>query len=266
MARLQYNHPADNLAALATLSLAGFTAQAAYPLANLVDLNPANPFKANEQTGRVIIDHGTAKAIALVALIHHNLDAALSVKFQANATDSWGAPSFSQAFTIGAKDTDGYRPNTYLDLSGAPPTFRYHSLFVEGTNTLDVILGELWLGSTIRTIVHNYSWGFRRADVRPGRKQWTTPSGVDWTYPSQGRRRGLTGSVDTSDAGVAALSAWSQAAGGLDQPVLIIPGAPDITDALLAKWTVDFEYTGEFIGVNPMAVGWLELARGVPWP
>lgn len=266
MAKLQYNHPDDNLAPLATLSLPMGVAVAAFPLANLVNLNPANPFKLTGTSCRVVFDHGSAMAVNVVALFHHNLDADLDVRFQANATDSWGAPSFSQALTIGAKDKDGYRPNTYYDLSGAPPTYRYNSLYVAGTNSLAIILGGIWIGSALRTVTHNYSWGFKRDDVRPGRRILQTVAGVEWVNPSLGRRRRLTGEVLTSDAGLATLSTFSQACGGVDQPALVIPNAPDISDAMLAKWAVDFGYAGDFKDNDVMPVGWIEVARGGPWP
>ncbi len=267
MARLRYNHPVDNLAALATITFSGLTpVSAIYGAANLQILNPALPFKANEKTGRVIYDFGTAMPVALPALIHHNFDAGLSVKWQAHATDTWGAPSFSQAFTIAAKDTDGYRPNSYLDLSGGVPNYRYHSLFIEGTNTTNLIFAAPWLGTTVRTLTHNYSDGFRRDDERPGRNEWTTKAGVRWVYPSIGRQRRLDGEVETVDAGIVLLSTWSQAAGGLDQPTLIVPDAPDITDAILGHLLYDFGYSHIPVGSGRVPFGFLELARGVPWP
>lgn len=266
MGKLRYNHPADNLISLATLSLPTGSALAAFPLTNIRNLNPALPAKFADQSIRIVFDFGSATAVHLVALLHHNLDAALDVRWQANATDSWGGPTFSQALTIAATDTEGYRPNTYHDLSAAPPTFRYHSLVVVGANTLDVILGEIWIGGAVRTLVHNFSWPFTREDPRPGALQWATRAGVVWTYPSFGRQRKLESSILTTAANLATLSAWSQACGGTAQPTLIIPDAPDIPDAMLARWTKAFSYTEEMTDNDLLPVGWVELARSMPWP
>lgn len=266
MSKLLYNHPEDNLAPLATITATGFAPLAAFPLVNLTNLNPVLPAKFDDPSGQIVIDHGSAKTVKLVALIHHNLDAALQVRFQAHATNAWGAPTFDTTFTIGAKDKEGYRPNTYLDLSAAPPNLRWNRISIVGVNSLDVILGELWIGSEARTVTHNYSWGFQRTDIRPGRQSFETRAGVEWVSPSIGRRRCLEGEILDTDAGLAALSTWSQATGGMDQPTLVIPNAPDITDAMLAKWMVDFGYQGEFKDNDNVPVGWREMARALPWP
>lgn len=266
MARLRYNHPADNVITSATVALSSGTALSTFPITYLSNLNPALPLKLEEQTCRIVWDFGSAQAVELPAVLHHNLDPSLEVRWQANAADSWGAPSFNQAFTLGALDQEGYRPNLYLDLSSAPPSYRYHSLVVVGTNTNAIIIGEVWIGATVRTVTHNYSWSYTRQDERPGRRAWRTRAGVEWVYPSFGRRRGLQGNLVTSDAGMAALSAWSQACGGRDQPTLVVPDALEWADAGLVRWANDWQTQAEFTDHNVAPVGWVELARSFPWP
>jgi hypothetical protein len=266
MSNIRYNHPTDNVITAATITLAAGAALSGYGLTNLTDLNQGFPFKWDAATGRINFDFGSAQTISLVALLHHNLDAALAVKWEAGAT--LGASTFSQAFTIGAKDADNYRPNSYLDLATGltPPNYRYHSLKVEGTNSHNVIIGAMWMGSTVRTLTYNIGYKYHREDPRPGASSWKTRAGVEWTNPSYGRQRLISGDVQTTDAGIADLAAWNHACGGTDQPTLIVPGIEDITDALLAKWTMNHAFDPDMIDNVTKPVGWLELAKGLPWP
>lgn len=265
MARLIYTHPDDNLAPGDLVTATTFAALSAFGLANIKDLELANPVKFNGKTGAIVFDHVSAKAPQIIVIAHHNLDEGLDVRWQANASDSWGSPTFSQAVTIGAKDKDGYRPNTYIDLSGAPPNLRFNRLYIAGTNTRNVIIGGVAIYLTKRTLVHNYSWGFNRGDQRPGHQSFETKVGVEWINPSFGRRRKLEGSVMTNDPGMLALSTWSQACGGMDQKTCIIPSAPDITDAVICRWMNEFGYSGLFTSNDQLPVGWCEVARGLPW-
>ena len=67
MANLVYGRPTDNIAATAT-AIVGSAPDAAYPAANLVDLNPAKPAKLTTATGNWVFDFGSAKQVDLVAL------------------------------------------------------------------------------------------------------------------------------------------------------------------------------------------------------
>jgi hypothetical protein len=263
MANLRYNFPSDNVAPAATLSLPSGTADAAYPLANIVDLNPAHPFKLTTTTCRIVFDLGSATTLAIVALIHHNLDAGLNVRWQGNATNSWGSPSFDYAFTITAKDQDGYRPNSVAIPSGS---YRYWSLVVVGTNTNNLIFGSIWIGTALRTLTNNYSWGYKREDPRPGAVRWKTRAGVEWVSPTYGRQRRLASDVQTTDAGLVELTTWYQSCGGMDQPTLILPGAQDWTDAGLVKWADDMSFQQAVADNVTVQVSWLEVAKGLPWP
>ena len=50
-------------------------------------------------------DLGTATALTCVGIFAHTLTASATVTLQANATDSWGSPTYSQALTM-ASDSD----------------------------------------------------------------------------------------------------------------------------------------------------------------
>lgn len=84
-----------------TGTLTASTEDATYPKENL-----RHPFRAlttrttsiAAQTWKV--DFGSAKGFTFAALLNHNLVAGDTVSFQANATDSWGTPAFTQALTV----------------------------------------------------------------------------------------------------------------------------------------------------------------------
>jgi hypothetical protein len=261
-AKLLFSHPADNLIASATPSAVAGTVDSLYPLENLGNGNPALPCKFTTLQGRIVFDFGSAVSVPLPALIHHNLTVA--ARWEANATNSWGSPSLSVAFPVATLDTDGYRSNLHLDVSAATGygAYRYWSVVVDTDNAAALVLGELWLGSTIRDVTHNYIWGLQRTDQPPGRSKFTTRGGVEWVHAAIGRRRGLTATFETTDAGLAILRAWNLACGGMDQPTLLVPGDPDTADAWLARWTVDWAYKADFLDDSEIQAGWLELARG----
>lgn len=265
--RLLYSRPADNLIDAATITVPAGTVNAAFPVANLRDRLPYSACKFTTVRGRLVFDFGTAVTIHFVALGHHNCKAGFDARIQGHATNTWTAPTLDVPFVIGAADAEGYRPNAYLDLSGEVATsFRYWSLDLDNEdNDAALILGELWLGAQTRELAQNYSWGFQRADQRDGARSFETAHGVKWTYPSIGRRRGLTGSVQARDANRDAIDAWHQACGGSDQLTVIVPD-PAINDAWFVHWTTPFGYRGDFIDDQEIPIGFLEAARGRPWP
>jgi hypothetical protein len=61
----------------------------------------------------VKFDMGTATKITMLAVFGHNLTSVATVTLQANATDSWGAPSFSMALTWHARCIAGFINQTY---------------------------------------------------------------------------------------------------------------------------------------------------------
>ena len=79
------------------------------------DLVPANVVhdhvsKMWRTTGKasenIVFDLGSAKKITVFSMFTFNLTASATVTLQANASNSWGSPSYSQALTI-ATDADG---------------------------------------------------------------------------------------------------------------------------------------------------------------
>lgn len=90
----------DNLVDSATLTAS--SEDPAFPGINIANALRSKAWRTGTSTADedIVIDHGSAKAITCVILLDHDLTAGDSdIVLEANATDSWGGPSFSQALT-----------------------------------------------------------------------------------------------------------------------------------------------------------------------
>lgn len=263
MANALYNLPTDDVGGNATITAQTGTADADYPLTNLVDTNPAKPGKLTTTTGRIMFDFGSARSIDLVALIHTNLTAGLSVKVQANATDSWGAPSIDQAITIPTVPADSYPLNPFLDLTGiSPRSYRYWAIFVSGTNSAAVAIGKVCLIATKRSFTRNIQWGCEEMEVRPTVEHQTT-YGVSTVYPLGPRMRYVGGMVRANQTAAAELLALERSAKHRATPFLFVLD-PAVNDALFVRWaTPPFRKVNQFLETRPIQVAFEEVSRGL---
>lgn len=263
MANLLFQKPTDNIAAAATLTVNTGTEDAAYPAANLVDLNPAKPAKLTTTTGSWVFDFGTAANVDLVAIIHHNLDAGLNVRIQANATDSWGAPSLNQVITIPAYRSDGFPINPFKDLTGVSPrSYRYWRLVVVGVNSAAVQIGEVWLGATLRTLAVNIRWNYEENDDQP-LIEHNTDFRVRTVYSYGVSIRRLVAQLTTTDGGAAELYDWWRSCRGRAHPMLIALDA-DINDCMMARFNMSYMKSNrEFVDYNPIDLDFIEVSRGL---
>jgi hypothetical protein len=259
-----YQYATDNVAGLGTL--VATTADGAYPVANLVDLNPAKPAKLTGTTGNVRWDFAAAQRIDLAAIIHHNLTAGLNVRLQGNATDVWSAPTLDAAFTIPAYREDGYPSNPWIDLTlaaGYTATgFRYWRLVVVAANGANVAIGDVWLGMTKRTLTPNISWGETQTEER-ALIEHLTDFKVATIYDLGVTVRGLTGELDWTDSNRAIYDAWWRSCRGRVRPFLLIPNGT-VNDAWLARFVEpEKAITLEFLDRNRIPVAVRELGRGL---
>jgi hypothetical protein len=162
-----------NLTASSTITAS--TEDASYPRTNLrVPEEPDNPAKTTVTTDSWwVIDHGSAKSVAAWGLLYANFT---SVKVQANATDSWGAPSYdSGTLTIGTNPGNGrlclfHRP-------GSAQNFRYNRIFIP-SQTPTVVpgqvsssdrfrLGAVWACSALTSPPRDILWDPDVEEVEP---------------------------------------------------------------------------------------------------
>ena len=155
-----------NLADAATITAS--TSDAAYPASNLgTPEEPDNPAKTTVSTDSWwLIDHGSAKAVVAWGLLYSNFT---SVKIQANATDSWGAPSYdSGTITLATNPGQGrlclfHRPATQ--------TYRYNRIWVPTQTPTDAAagfrLGGVWACSALTSAPRDFLWDPDIEEVEP---------------------------------------------------------------------------------------------------
>jgi len=129
-----------------------------YPATNLVLNNCCLTFRsltANATPVRLVIDMGAAVACDAIAMANINIRDTATVTIEANATDSWGAPTYSQ--TISLADYLG-DPNDFQYNFAATKTFRYWRLSITDNGNPDgfIEIGELFIGTPIAlTDIHD---------------------------------------------------------------------------------------------------------------
>lgn len=259
-AHLIYQWPTDQRLS-GSVTITPSSADAAYPVANLYDSNPAKPFKLDATAGNIVFDFGSAVAIQLAAIVHHNLDAALDVRLQGNASNAWGAPSLDQAVTIPPDEADGFPVNPWVDLTGGSHTFRYWRL-VFPTNSVPVQIGQLWLGAAKRSLVNNIQWGFaEKVDRRL--IEHVTDYGVSTIYDLGAKVKSWSPTVRTTDAGIAAIEQWWDACHGRALPTLVVLD-PAVNDARLVRFTEPArEITRQYLQDHVIQFGLREVSRGL---
>lgn len=215
--------PSDNIAPSATASWVVGTADAAYPPANVLDLDPAHPAKANETTATLRLTFGGNVTPVGVALINHNL-AGATVTLSNNA----GTP-LSTGITIPANTPDGQCLNPWLDLSAlGNRTASQWNIAVSGAS-LAVGIGEVWLVTALRDF--NAIWGF---EVKPTYlvTRHKTFGGTLLQHNKRVRMRRAMAQIDL-DADRASLEQLHQECMGGIKPFLFIPDEAE-NDAWLA--------------------------------
>lgn len=265
MGRALYGHYADNVAPNATPTVNTGTEDTTYPAAYLIDSIPSRPAQLTTTTGSWVLTFAAAQRVDLVALPMHNLSAGLEVRIQGNAANVWGAPSLNETITIPAYRGDGFPFGSWLDLTTKAgylvAGYQFWRLVIVGVNASPVKVGELLLISTKRTLNPNVSWGARLGETRPIIENMTDYQ-VSTIYDLGVTRRSLSGELDTTDAGLAAVRAWWQDCRGRARPFLLIPDE-DVNDGWVVRWAGDLDPTLQVTDRNTLALGFEEVSRGL---
>jgi hypothetical protein len=130
-------------------SLIADSQHASYPSLNLQTDNYSKTWRTLDAatSHNVVNDFGVPSQIDTVFLGNVNLTSAATVTIQGNATDSWGAPSFSEVLTVSGLALNPKHRNLYHELSSAQ-TFRFWRLLISNTTNPDGYyeVGEWWIG------------------------------------------------------------------------------------------------------------------------
>ena len=220
---LRYLHPDDNLIRDVVPTLPTGTQDAEYPVANLTDDDPAQPWKVTTTTFRLVWDLTNPTTVRYIAIVHHNLAAALAgVVFQMNATDSWGAPSFSTTIVPPAYHEDDFPENIGVDLTDDAPSFRYASLAVTSANAVACAIGELVIATSLRSLTRAIRPDLEDLENHPV-KENVTVADVSWIYQYGTRQRSFRGSVLESIAVADQIRSWTRATFDRSRPFVIVP-------------------------------------------
>ena len=147
----------NNLYDSATITAS--SAASGYPVANLKNQIRSKVWKtagATAGTANLVINHGSAKAVTCLALAGYDWSSAPgTLTFEANATDSWGAPSFSQALTWAANTANGNKATIFMTF--ASQSYQYNRLNVvysPGATPTDWSLGRIFVGTYFQPTVN----------------------------------------------------------------------------------------------------------------
>lgn len=115
------------------------TERTGYPATNLIIPQLTRIFSFNTNSGNIVIDLSAATQIKSIIIGNTNITSSGTLVIEGNATDSWGAPSYSQAITI---NDDAKNQILYLD-----QTYRYFRIVFGTDATLSyVTVGHLFIG------------------------------------------------------------------------------------------------------------------------
>jgi hypothetical protein len=163
MSRFLYTRPSDRITA-GTWSFVAGTARSSYPLTNLDDGDPSNPFWANETTVRIVKDFGTPTRVDEVYIFAHTFDAALNVRVQMHTSSSWGSPAVDVPLTIPTARLDGRSYHLRADVASAYSvtgrTKQFLSVANLSANSVTVAIGEIYIVGVTRSLGRNVRFGF----------------------------------------------------------------------------------------------------------
>jgi len=165
-----YHRPSDRIT-VGTWTIPTGTARTGYPLTNLDNSDPSDPFWANETTIRIVKDLLTALQVDHVYVFAHTFVNASTFKLQMHTADSWATPDVSITATIPTAYEDGYSYHLHFDVAAAYPsaanrTKRYLSLVNAVANSVTCAIGEVWIVGSARTLTRNVAFGFAQPRER----------------------------------------------------------------------------------------------------
>lgn len=163
--RLFYSNHVDIAGAVITPS----TEDASFPASNLANELKSKVWrtKTTQAAENVVFDLLTAKAVTSVIIFAHTLlNTDTNIKLEGNATNSWGAPSFTQALTWDA---------TAIKAVFASQSFRYWRVsFTKASAGVSRDIGRIFLGTYTDTSVQPDFDGFTRERADLSVRQRTT--------------------------------------------------------------------------------------------
>lgn len=114
-----------------------------FATSNLHDTDRDTVYRSEDVTGTktFVFDFGSDTQFNSVILLDHNFTNSATINIEANATDSWGAPTFSESIT--------YNANKILHYTTTTPNLRYARLTIADASNPDgyIEMSEVFIGS-----------------------------------------------------------------------------------------------------------------------
>lgn len=137
------------------------TTNAQFPTSNLLDSRRTKVYRSTTNSDNIVFDFGSAQTINSFFIVSNSVTGfgIAGITLELNATDSWGAPSFSQAITFSSTHGCGYA-------DFANQSFRYARLVL--TSSLGYCeLSSIFIGQSL-TIGNyrgpNFNWNYVNKD------------------------------------------------------------------------------------------------------
>ncbi len=224
MAGVLYARPSDNVTASATPSLTAGSADSAYPLTNIDDLDTGVVFKATSAACTIRWTFGVAQVLQGVALFNHNLHG-----LTLTLTNNNGMAS--QSVVVPAVGQDGLSINPWHDLrSVALASATQWNLAISGA-AANVAIGEVALLAALRDV--SIRWEYTQEEEHP-LIEHRTDYGRRLKYKLGVRQRFFAGQAllfeERDD-----IRRWNRECIGGYYPFVLIPNE-DENDALFAEW------------------------------
>jgi len=183
----------NNLVETATLTAS--TENAQYPVSNIQDDFRTKTFRSTTNSDNVVIDLGSTEPVDYLAIVDNwkNGFGVSTITVEANATDSWGAPSYSTTLTFDSTHGIGLKSIT-------EQSYRFWRFVVTGSLGY-CELANIFIGKAVDISTNgiDYNWKYNNKDLKKVSKTIYGQEFID----DMGQQKELTGLsmkvVDTTE-------------------------------------------------------------------
>jgi len=130
------------------------TENAQYPVENMQDARTTKVFRSTAASANVVVDFGSAKSVDTIAFKASSTGSigwTGNLTLEMNATDSWGAPSFTTTITPNTTFNIGYK-------NFATQTYRYARLVATGSSYVE--FSNFFLGAFTQLADNSIDFGW----------------------------------------------------------------------------------------------------------
>lgn len=239
-----YGRPSLEVGHLATAAMQTGSAASGYPATNINNWtigNETTPGKGSAAVATAwVLDFTSAQRVDGVVL-WHNFDAAITIRVQMNAANTWGGPTVDASITVPAKHADGFSVKLFVDLRTVS------GYTTSGLRYLRVSVPSATVAPGLKILAYS-QWGQLQHNVlmTPSPRQPETQKSIihatdfdyEWVYQMYSAKRRIAGSVLATSTDLADLRTWFQDCGGHSKVTAFVLN-PLVNDAMIVRWRAD---------------------------